>query len=87
MRIEDRIIYSQEWLKFVKFYKYLGLQTSGAAFTKHVKERTLFAIRSMADIQNLSKLPMEIAMKLFDLNIVQCYGDISEKTTWQCWKV
>jgi hypothetical protein len=36
----------------------------------YIKEKTLLAIRAMADIQSLSKLSLKTAMKLFDLKVV-----------------
>jgi hypothetical protein len=46
-----------------------GTAKSGTAFTLHIKEKTLPAVRAMAHIQSLSKLFLETAMKLFDLKI------------------
>jgi hypothetical protein len=72
VRREDKIAYDRDYLKVVNSYKYLGitLLPSGTAFTMHIKEKTLLAIRAMADIQSLSKLSLKTAMKLFDLKIV-----------------
>jgi hypothetical protein len=51
-------------------YKYLGitLKASGKAFTLHIKEKTLTAIRAIID--SVSKLSLETAMKLFYLRMV-----------------
>jgi P2-related tail formation protein len=57
-------------------YKCLGitLKASGTAFTLHIKEKTLTAIRDIVD--SLSKLSLETAMKLFDLKMapILTYG-------------
>jgi hypothetical protein len=62
----------------VKSYKYLrtALQSSGTGFTIHIREKTLTALQTMEDILRLSKLSLETAMKLRDLETVSilAYG-------------
>jgi hypothetical protein len=86
---EDRSNYGQEWLIMVKCYKYLGitLRISGKKLNMHIKETAASESRAMADIQSLSKLSLETALKLFSLKIVSIltYGleiiwNVSEKT-------
>jgi hypothetical protein len=52
----------------VKCYKYLWfiLHTSGKTFNLNIKENAASTICAIADIQSLSKLSLETAMKLFE---------------------
>jgi hypothetical protein len=67
----DRINYGHERLRVAKG---ITFQTSGKNFTIHIKEKAPSAVRALADIQSLSKLSLETAMKLFYLNTVPIFN-------------
>jgi hypothetical protein len=75
--------YCQEWLRVVKFYTYLGtiLQISSKTVNVHIKEKAASAIHGMADIEGLSKLFLERAVKLFDVKIVLVFTN-SQEILW-----
>ncbi|KAJ4437654.1 hypothetical protein ANN_17799 [Periplaneta americana] len=64
----DRITYKGEELKHVNAFRYLGitLQPTIKSFKRHIRERTLAAIRSIYDIEDPTRLSLSSAMTLFN---------------------
>ena len=74
----DRIKYDAGELNIVNSVKYLGmtLQPSGTSFRNHIRERSAAAIKSIYDIENLTRLALQTAMALFYAKVlpVLSYG-------------
>lgn len=79
----DHIQLQNKSLQITNAFKYLGvtLQTTARSFRIHTKERAAAAIIAIHDIQNISQLSLETAMKLFEAKVlpILTYGI---ETTW-----
>jgi hypothetical protein len=68
---DDNLQYEENKVEIVNLFKYLGitLQTTGT-FRLHIKDKALAAMKAMYDINNLHRLSLKTAMRLFETKIL-----------------